>query len=110
MDGITLGAVAEKMCQVNAGDKKKVANVLSIAKKYVTNVQKDPSNPRFRNFRLSNKVFDQITSTPGSIELLMNLGFAFFPSDIDFVASIPLAVNLTMMCHVMDNLLKEYNS
>jgi thiol-disulfide isomerase/thioredoxin len=89
--------------QLNDEDMNKV---LTVARKYVTNVQKDPSNPRFRNFRLSNKVFDQITSTRGGIELLTNLGFAIYHSDDDFVASIPLAVDLSAMCHVFDNLLK----
>ena len=96
------------MCQLNAGDKTKVANVLSTAKKYVANVQKNPSNPRFRNFRLSNKVFDRITSTPGSIGLLKSLGFVIFHSDADFVTSIPLSVDLTLMGSVFDNLMKLY--
>merc|ERR1712127_894117 len=61
----TIEKIAENMCQRNNGDKAKVGNVLAIAKKYIANVRKDPSNPRFRNFRLGNKVFDQITSTPG---------------------------------------------
>lgn len=106
----TIEAMVDKMCQLNDGDKTKVSNVISIAKKYVANVQKDPFNPRFRNFRLSNKVFDQITSTPGSIELLMNLGFAVFHSDVDFVASIPLSVDLALLGDLFDKLLKASNS
>mmetsp|Transcript_22090 Transcript_22090/g.48034 ORF Transcript_22090/g.48034 Transcript_22090/m.48034 type:complete len:968 (-) Transcript_22090:25-2928(-) len=106
----TIEEVAEVMCQLNARDKAKVGNVLSTAKKYVTNVQKDPSNPRFRTFRLSNRIFDGITSTPGSIELLTNLGFTVFHSDVDFVASIPLWVDLDLMVNVFDNLLKTYSS
>jgi thiol-disulfide isomerase/thioredoxin len=110
--GMLIGTVEIKigndtivMNQLNDKDMKKV---LTIANKYVTNVQKDPSNPRFRNFRLGNKVFDQITSTPGSIELLTNLGFSVYHSDDDFVASIPLAVDLRAMCHVFNKLLKIY--
>jgi len=106
----TIEAIIEKTCLLNGGDETKIANVLSTAKKYVANVQKDPSNPRFRNFRLSNKVFDRITSTPGSVELLVNLGFAIFHSDVDFVASIPLSVDLALMNEVFDNLLAKYNS
>ena len=100
----TIEEIANTMCQLNGGDKTKV--VLSTAKKYVANVQKDPSNPRFRNFRLSNKVFDKITSTPGSIDLLKNLGFAVYHSDVDFVASIPLATDLSLMSDVLDKLLE----
>lgn len=107
---IAVEETAENVCQLNAGDKTKLANVLSTAKKYVANVRKDPSNPRFRNFRLSNKVFDQITSVSGGIELLQNLGFQVFHSDIDFVASIPLSVDLKLMGDVFDSLLKTYNS
>ncbi|KAL7534242.1 hypothetical protein ACHAXR_005749, partial [Thalassiosira sp. AJA248-18] len=110
MGSIAVEKMAENVCQLNAGDKTKLANVLSTAKKYVANVRKDPSNPRFRNFRLSNKVFDQITSVSGGIELLQNLGFQVFHSDIDFVASIPLSADLKLMGDVFDSLLKTYNS
>jgi nucleoredoxin len=79
--------------------------VLNVAKKYVTNVLKDPTIPRFRNIKLSNKVFDQITSISGGIELLTNLGFAVYHTDEDFVASIPLYIDLTTMCSVFDNLI-----
>ena len=81
--------------------------VLNVAKKYVTNVLKDPTIPRFRNIKLSNKVFDQITSIPGGIELLTNLGFAVYHTDEDFVASIPLYIDLTLMCRVFDSLIKS---
>lgn len=108
--GNTIEAMIEEMRQLNAGDKAQVGKVLSTAKKYVTNVQKDPMNPRFRTFRLSNRVFDQITSTPGSIELLKNLGFAVFHSDVDFVASIPLTVDLVLMGDVLDMMLKIHSS
>lgn len=86
-----------------------IVYVLTIAKKYLANVQKDQSNPRFRNFRLGNKVFDQITSTPGGLALLTDIGFAVFHSDDDFVASIPLTVDLAAMAHVFDRLLNRYN-
>ena len=96
--------ICENLCELSRTD---VINVLTIAKRYLSNVQKDPSNPRFRNFRLGNKVFDQITSTPGGIAFLTDLGFSVFHSDDDFVASIPLTVNLAEMADVFDNLLKR---
>ncbi|KAL9184428.1 hypothetical protein ACHAXT_002514 [Thalassiosira profunda] len=105
----SIESMAEAMCQHNAGDKGKVVTVLTTAKKYVTNVQKDPSNPRFRNFRLSNKVFDKITSTAGSIALLGGLGFAVYQSDVDFMASIPLTIDLERLGEVLDSLLKAYS-
>lgn len=104
----SIEAMAEKTCQLNAGDKQRVVNLLSTANKYVVNVKKDPSSPRFRNFKLSNKIFDQITSTPGSIDLLTSLGFTVFNSDADFVASIPLSADLTVMGEVFDKLLHAY--
>ena len=103
----TIASVMESMCQLNDGDKGKVGNVLSTAKKYVVNVLKDPSNPRFRNFKLSNKVFDSITSAAGSIDVLRHLGFAVYSTEDDFYASIPLPTNLSLM---LDNLSKEYSS
>jgi nucleoredoxin len=90
--------------QVNDTD---MRSVLTVAKKYITNVLKDPTTPRFRNIKLSNKVFDQITSISGVIELLTSLGFAVYHTDEDFVASIPLYVDLTRMCSVFDSLIKS---
>lgn len=55
-------------------------------------------------------VFDQITSISGGIELLSNLGFAVYHTDEDFVASIPLYVDLTMMCSVFLSLFKSASS
>ena len=94
------------MLQLNSNEKGKVVNVINIAKKYVTNVQKDPTNPRFRSFKLSNKVFDQITSATGSLDLLTLIGFSVFPSDIDFMASIPLSADLKTMTEVLDKVLE----
>ena len=101
--------VASKAERISSGAKK-VVNVLSIAKKYVANVQKDPYNPRFRNFKLSNKVFDTITTTRGSVDLLTTIGFAVYPSDVDFIATIPLSTNLELLCNVLDSLIKAYSN
>jgi nucleoredoxin len=102
---ISLEKVAQAMLDLNGGDKSKVTNILSVAKKYVANVQRDPTNPRFRTFRLSNKIFDQITSVAGSIQLLSCIGFSVYTSEIDFVASIPLSVDMTIMSDVLDKAL-----
>ena len=96
--------------KMNDKDKDKMVTILSTAKKYVANVQKDPTNPRFRNFRLSNKVFDKITSNPGSNEFLKSCNFSVFHSDVDFVASIPLSVNLDMLVKVLDKMLETHQS
>lgn len=91
-------------------DTEKMRSIVNVAMKYVTNVLKDPTIPRFRNVRLSNLVFAQITSISGGIELLTNLGFAVYHTDDDFVASIPLYIDLSRMCSVFDNLLKSTSS
>jgi nucleoredoxin len=101
---------AGNIYRLNSDDKEKVVALLSTAQKYVANVQKDPTNPRFRNFRLSNKVFDKITSNAGSMELLKSLNFSVFHSDVDFVASIPLSVDLELLSKVLDKVLKTYQS
>jgi len=95
---------------LSSEDRAAVATAITTAKKYVANVQKDPSNPRFRTFRISNKVFDQITTVPGSIQLLTNVGFTVFHTDIDFVASIPLSVDLSMMNKVLDRVVAFYRT
>lgn len=105
---IIIEKVVNNFYQMNSDDKDKVIAVLSTARRYVANVQKDPANPKFRNFRLSNKVFDKITSNAGSMELLKALNFSVFHSDIDFMASIPLSSDLKLLDKVLDKLLKQY--
>lgn len=101
---------ADLMLQLNNNNKTRVTSVVTVAKKYVTNVQKDPSNPRYRTFRLSNKVFDQITCFAGSIQLLTCIGFSVFATDIDFVATIPLSADLQVMSDVLDRVLEVYQA
>ena len=105
---VSVATAADNLYSLNSDDKNKAVTVISTAQKYVANVQKDPTNPRFRNFRLSNKVFDKISSNAGSMELLKSLNFSVFHSDIDFVASIPLSVDLELLSKVLDKALKTY--
>ena len=107
---VSIKGTVNALLQHNNSDNSKVANVITVAKKYVMNVQKDPSNPRFRTFRLSNKVFDQITSVSGSIQLLTYIGFTVFPSDIDFIASIPLSVDLNALSDTLDKIVEVYSA
>jgi len=100
--------VSEEMYTLHSNDKSLVLGVLVVAKKYIANVQKDPSNPRFRTFRLGNKVFDQITSKLGGVNLLTSLGFSCFHSDVDFMASIPLSMDLELMSTVVEKIIDKY--
>jgi peptide-N4-(N-acetyl-beta-glucosaminyl)asparagine amidase len=105
--GINVSDAGINIPELLINDTDNMRIVLNVAKKYIANVLKDPTIPRFRNIKLSNKVFDQITSIPDGIELLTNLGFLVYHTDEDFVASIPLYVDLTRMCHVFDSLIKS---
>jgi hypothetical protein len=82
--------------------------VLSTAKKYVDNVQKQPFTPKFRNFKLSNKFFDKITSSEGGLEYITNqLGFCIYNNGIDFMASIPLSMDIAALKKRIDDLLSS---
>ena len=65
--------------------------------KYVDNARRDPSCPKYRTIRLSNKVFDRITSSDRGIDFIMRCGLQVYFTDFDYVASIPLAANLENM-------------
>ena len=65
--------------------------------KYVDNARRDPSCPKYRSIRLSNKVFDRITSSDQGIDFVRQCGFHVYVTDVDFIASIPLAANLELM-------------
>ena len=67
-----------------------VSNVLLTAQKYLRNVIEKPWDPRFRTFRLSNKVADSITRIEGGLGLLQSLGFEVVVTSHDFKATIPV--------------------
>lgn len=78
-------------------------DALSTTLKYVRNAAKEPWTPKFRTFKLSNKIADSITRAEGGIEVLEGLGFDIFGTRQDFKATIPVAANLG----VMENKLAE---
>jgi hypothetical protein len=79
-----------------------------VAKKYLDNSKKDPHASRFRRFKLSNKIFDRITSVPGGLDLITSqLGFAIYRTDTDFFASIPLAADLELIEMSINTLLDK---
>lgn len=65
--------------------------------KYIENARRNPSCPKYRSVRLSNKVFDRITSSEQGVDFIMRCGFQVYFSGLDYVASIPLAANLEEM-------------
>jgi hypothetical protein len=74
-----------------------VSDALSIALKYLQNSQRMPWEPKFRRFKLSNKVADKITRIEGGLGLIQSLGFEVIGTSRDFEASIPVAANLKTM-------------
>jgi len=81
--------------------------VVQTAKQYLDNVRKNPYTPRFRSFKMSNKIFDRITSSTDGIEDVLSLGFSMYTNDTDFMASIPLGADLEGMNEDIENLLRE---
>jgi thiol-disulfide isomerase/thioredoxin len=83
-----------------------VADVLSTALKYLKNTTKEPWSPKFRTFKLSNKVADQVTRAEGCLGLLQGLGFEVFGTSQDFKATIPVAADLEAMNETITRLLE----
>jgi hypothetical protein len=79
-----------------------LSNLLSTAIKYVENAQREPWNPKFRSFKLSNAVADRnITSMPGGLELLLSVlcsnMLKMGAIEDDFVVYIPLVTDLDLL-------------
>jgi len=74
-----------------------VSDALSVAQKYLRNSQRVPWEPKFRRFKLSNKVADKITRVEGGLGLLQSLGFEVIGTNRGFEGSIPIAANLDVM-------------
>lgn len=81
------------------------AEVLSTTLKYLKNASKEPWTPKYRTFKLSNRVADQITRAEGALGLLQGLGFDVFGTSRDFEATIPISSDLDAMTETLTNLL-----
>jgi thiol-disulfide isomerase/thioredoxin len=71
--------------------------VLGTALKYLENAQKTPWSPKFRTFKLGNKVADHITRVEGGLDLIRSVGFEVKGTSQDFIATIPLVSDLDKM-------------
>ena len=81
----------------NTPSEENVKTILSTARKYLKNAIKEPWSPRFRSFRLSNKVADRITRIEGGLRLLTLHGFDVITCTghtPDFLVTIPLLADL----------------
>jgi len=73
------------------------SDVVKVVLKYISNIEKHPSTPKYRLMKFGNKVFDQVTSSRGGLQCVLHLGFNIYPAEMDFVAVVPLATDLTAM-------------
>jgi hypothetical protein len=74
-----------------------VQEVVATALKYLKNASKQPWEPKFRSFKLSNKIADSVTQVEGGWGLLRALGFEVVPTHQDYKANIPVSNDLTIM-------------
>jgi thiol-disulfide isomerase/thioredoxin len=74
-----------------------IQEALGTALKYLENAQKAPWSPKFRTFKLGNKVADRITRIKGGVDLVRSVGFEVAGTSQDFVATIPLVADLDKM-------------
>lgn len=87
-----------------------VSDVLSTAFKYLKNSKNEPSEPKFRSFKLSNKIADTVTRVEGGLGLMQALGFEVIGTYQDFKASIPVTTNLVAMEKRITRLIEERES
>jgi len=97
--------MASLVSTTDASNKEAVQTVLSTILKYLENAKKEPWTPKFRSFKLSNKIVDRITRSEGALDLLCSLGLYVYPTDTDFMACIPLSADLDELEASMKKLL-----
>ncbi len=85
-----------------------VVDVLTVTMKYLKNTAKEPWSTKFRNFKLSNKIADQITCIDGGLRLLQNFGFEIYGTNQEFKATIPVSIDLENANRTLSRLLQEY--
>jgi thiol-disulfide isomerase/thioredoxin len=77
-----------------SGNDAVVPGIKDTLSKYLVNAIRDPSNPKYRSMKLSNKFVDRISRVQGGLELVTALGLQMYPTSQDFCVCIPLHVNL----------------
>ncbi len=82
---------------------------ISLIIKYITKVKDNPSTPKYRMIKLGNKIFDQITSSKYALKYIEFLGFQLFHNEFDFVATIPLSSDITLMKLTAEEFLSTYD-
>jgi nucleoredoxin len=84
-----------------------VRNVFNILMKYLANATSEPWSPKFRTFKLSNKVADQVVSLEGGLSLIQSLGFEIHGTSQEFKATVPVSMDLEATTRTLTGLIKE---
>jgi peptide-N4-(N-acetyl-beta-glucosaminyl)asparagine amidase len=71
--------------------------VVKTALQYVANARREPWNPKFRTFHWSNAVADRINSVMHGLEWWCQEGLELYTSQDDYVAWIPVHVDLDVL-------------
>lgn len=100
--------IASQVASLNHSGKAVVNAVVSTALKYLENAKKEPWTPKFRSFKLGNKIVDRITQVERALDLICSLGLYVYPSEADFMVCIPLAKDLNKMEKEMKDVLEKY--
>lgn len=108
-EALTMEQVASCLVSWNDSGKATMHSVVTTAQKYLENASREPCTPRFRNFKLSNKVVDRITRVEGALELVCSLGLYIYPTETDFFVCIPLSTDLDQMKQALSNLLSTFS-
>jgi Thioredoxin-like/PUB domain len=101
------GVIAEQI--VRKDGREQLDSVLTTIRKYFDNCFLEPWNPKYRKFKLSFKVADGITRVDGSISLMKSMGFVIFCTTEDFVAYIPITIDLDEMKGSITSLCQQFN-
>lgn len=100
--------VASNVVLLNDSGNSSVHTVISTVIKYLENAKREPWTPKFRSFRLCNKIVDRITRIQGALDLLCSLGLNIYPTETDFMACIPLSTDLAQMEKAMADVLAKF--
>jgi len=95
---------AQLQACIAASSKEEVQVVLSTALKYLTNLQNAPHNPKFRSFKLGNKVADRITRVPQALQLL---DLDIVRTDEDYCGCVPLDADVDELVASLTSLQAE---
>jgi hypothetical protein len=102
---LTIESLLGKVVEWNVASS--VASILSTAQKYLKNTLKEPWEPKFRSFKLSNKIADTVTRVEGGWTLLEALGFEVVGTSQDFKANIPVSADLQRMDESITHLMQK---